>query len=129
MKMRIARLTKREDKRGWLIENENPVLAQTMRHFFLSFSLPGVVRGQHYHENKREWFLVLKGKAKIVFKDIKSGDLIEKLVSGEKPEIIEVPPKVAHAIQNIGKKEMYLIAFVSETLDRRHPDTFAYRVI
>ena len=127
--MRVTRLTKREDKRGWLIENENPVLSQNIKHFFLSFSLPGAVRGQHYHQNKREWFLVLKGKAKIVFKDIKSGELIEKLVSGKKPEIIEVPPKMAHAIQNIGKEEMYLIAFVSESLNRRHPDTFAYRVI
>ncbi len=129
MKIKIIRLIKRKDPRGWLIENNNRLIKESMRHFLISSSKPGVVRGQHYHSRKREWFLVLKGKAKIVCKALGSNDIKEIYMSEERPEMVEIPPMIAHAIENIGDKEMLLFAVVNESLDRRDPDTFPHRVI
>lgn len=122
-------LAKKEDDRGWLVENESNIIRYRMKHFLVSVSKPDVIRGQHYHKRKTEWFLVLKGKALIVFEDIKSleGKRIE--VDGDRPEIIEASPMIAHSIKNIGNDNLYLMAVVSEPLDLANPDTFAYNVL
>lgn len=129
--MNINRITlsKKEDIRGWLIENESPLVRDSMKHFLVSVSKPGVIRGQHFHKRKTEWFLIIKGKASIHFKHIKTleSKIIE--VNGDNPEIVEASPMIAHAIKNIGKDDLYLMALVNEPLDQKNPDTFAYKVI
>lgn len=122
-------LAKKIDERGWLAENANESLRKRIKHFFVSVTYPGKVRGQHYHKRKREWFLVLNGKAKISFKNLKGENLTEIVVSGNKLELVEVSPMIAHAIQNIGKDKMELLALVNEPLDKDNPDTFAFKVI
>lgn len=129
MKIKIIQLDKKQDERGWLIENESNAIRDSMRHFLVSVSKPGAVRGQHYHKNKKEWFMVVRGKAEVVFEDINTKKLARTVVNGEDPKIIEALPLVAHAFKNIGKDDMYLIAIVNEPLDQKDPDTFTYKVI
>lgn len=129
MKIKTILLSKKKDLRGWLIENEDPLIRDSMKHFLVSISKLGTIRGQHYHKKKVEWFLVVKGKARIVLKDIQSGETEEIHVSEKKPEMVEMAPMIAHAIENIGRKEMILVAIVSVPFDRKNPDTYSYKVI
>lgn len=122
-------LAKKEDGRGWLVENESSIIRDQMKHFLVSVSKPGTIRGQHYHKRKTEWFLVLKGRALIVFKDIRSLDEIRIKVDGERPEIIEASPLIAHAIKNIDNVKMYLLALVNEPLNQKDQDTFPYKIL
>lgn len=124
MKIHTYPLQVRRDDRGWLVQNEYPFLSRTMKHFFVSYSKPGVVRGGHFHTKKREWFLIIKGRAKISFRHIKTGELEDIIVRGEEPVIVEVPVDVAHTIENIGRGEMLLLALVNEPLNQENPDTF-----
>lgn len=128
MSIRKIPLRLYKDKRGWLIENEDQELKDSMRHFLVSTLKSGQIRGQHYHLKKKEWFLVVKGKVKMVFKDIGNGDIKEINVSERKPEIVVAEPKIAHAFKNIGKTEAIIIAIVNEPLDKNHPDTYPYVV-
>ena len=129
MNINRMRLSKKEDARGWLVENESQIVKDSMKHFLFSVSKPNVIRGQHYHKRKTEWFLVVKGKALIVFEDINNSERKSIEVDGERAEIIEMPPMLAHAIKNIGDDDLYLMAIVNEPLDRKDPDTFSYKVI
>jgi len=128
MKIKAISLNKKRDNRGWLIENESNIVKDSMRHFLVSVSKSGSIRGQHYHKNKREWLIVIKGKAEVIFEDIKTKESARVVVSGEDPKIIETVPFVAHAFRNIGKDDMYLVAIVNEPLDQKNPDTYPYEV-
>lgn len=121
--------TVKSDPRGWLVQNEDNEIGKQVKHFFVSTSKRNAIRGQHYHLKKKEWFLVIKGEARIVFEDIKSKERSEILVSASRPTTVEVPPRLAHAIQNVGKGEMYLVALVNEPLNPKNPDTFFYKVL
>lgn len=129
LKIKTYTLTPKADSRGWLIENELDIVRRSMRHFLISLSKPGFIRGQHYHTKKREWFLVLSGHATIVFEDIKTKERTSVFLEGKNFTIVEIPPMVAHAIVNDGSKDVMILGIVNEALDRSHPDTFPYKVI
>lgn len=129
MKIKTIKLEKKEDARGSLIQNESPEIRNRMKHFFVSASKNGVIRGQHYHTKKVEWFLVIKGRARIYFEDISTHEKDSVELVETNPQVVEVPVLVAHSIENIGTEEMILLAIVNEPLDKKSPDTFPYKVI
>ncbi len=92
--------------------------------FSISFSKPGIIRGNHYHHTKMERFIVVKGKAKISFKSIITDEYIEFTVSDEDIKIITIPVGYTHNIENVGTDEMILILWCNELYDSNHPDTY-----
>lgn len=129
MKIKTIKLKKKEDLRGALIQNESSEVRDKMKHFFVSTSKPDVIRGQHYHTKKMEWFLVIKGTARIFFEDVNTHEKDDLDLYADSPQIVEVPPLIAHSIKNTGNEEMMLLAIVNEPFDEKNPDTFPYKVI
>ena len=120
-------LKKHSDERGILTESTLPLeVFDDIKHFFISKSEPGIIRGNHYHKRKREWFYLLQGKAQIYLYDLRSKEKTEYLVSDQNPEMVEMEPNVVHAIKNIGENEMILLALVNEKFNYDDSDTFAY---
>lgn len=113
-----------KDNRGWLCENITPTIMKKVRHFFISKSKPGVVRGNHYHYSKREWFLILEGVAKVYLLDLKTKKRESFIIKAEDQKLFEMRPKTVHAIKNIGKGNMLLLALINEVLDHKNPDTY-----
>lgn len=89
---------------------------------------PGITRGGHYHHTKTEKFLVIKGEARFGFRHIITGEKLELVTSGSKPQIVETIPGWAHDITNIGDDEMIVMLWANEIFDRQHPDTVAHEV-
>lgn len=89
-----------------------------------SESKPGTIRGNHYHTRKRELFCVIEGEAKIKLRNRKTGERKELIISGRKPELVEILPYWVHSIENIGDKEMKLIYWVSEEFNPDDSDTY-----
>jgi len=119
-------LQQRADARG--------VLAELLksRHFgqmFVSRTLPGVTRGNHYHDLKVEKFCVLEGDALIRFRPILGGDVTEHRVSGRDFTVVDIPPGTAHSIENVGTGEMITLFWASEVFDPDRPDTYASEVL
>jgi UDP-2-acetamido-2,6-beta-L-arabino-hexul-4-ose reductase len=109
------------------------VLAEFIRvrgggQMFVSRTEAGVVRGDHFHHLKTEKFLVVEGQAVIRFRRIGSDGVIERPVSGEKWEIIDIPAGYTHAIENIGQAELITLFWASEWFDPARPDTYAEKV-
>lgn len=115
----------KSDDRGSLIEVfKLPDVGQV----FFSTSKPGVIRGNHYHTRKREWFCVIEGEAIIRMKNIETEEIKEYSVFGTNPELVEMPVNWTHNIENTGSGIMKLIAWVNEIFDPNDPDTYSKEI-
>jgi len=111
----------KEDERGKLIEIfKIPGLGQV----FYSTTKPGIIRGNHYHTRKKEFFCVIEGSGLIKLRNRETGEIQEVEVSGENPEIVEMPINWTHNIKNIGETEMKLLVWVNEIFNPEDPDTY-----
>ena len=118
-------MSKKQDERGKLIEIfKIPDVGQV----FYSTTKPGVVRGNHYHTRKKEYFCLIEGKGLIKLRNRETGEIKEIEVSGENPEIVEMPVNWTHNIKNIGDLEMKLLVWVNEVFKPDDPDTFSEKI-
>lgn len=92
--------------------------------FSVSYSKPGIFRGNHFHHTKMERFIVIRGKAKITFRHILTNEMKEYYVDGENLQIVTIPVGYTHKIENIGKDEMILFMWCNELFDENHTDTY-----
>lgn len=84
---------------------------------------PGVIRGGHYHNTKNEKFLVIRGKARFRFRNIKTNECKELFVDDSDLKIVETCPGWTHDIKNIGSEKMYVMLWANEQYDKNNPDT------
>ena len=113
--------TKNVDERGSFTEL---VRTHECGQFSVSFSKPGIVRGNHYHHTKLERFIVIKGKAKIGFRSVVDGSYYEFTVDDSDIKVVTIPVGYTHNIENIGDDEMILAIWCNELFDKEKPDTY-----
>ena len=113
------------DNRGWLFEL---VKSPHMGQIFVSQTKPGITRGGHYHHTKVEKFVVVQGQAVIRFRKMDIDDIIEYPVSGEKIEIVDIPPGYTHDITNVGDTDVITLFWANEMFDPENPDTTYLKV-
>ena len=94
----------------------------------INISKPGVTKGNHWHQTKTEKFLVVSGKGVIRFRKIDSDKVIEYHVSGEKMEVLDIPPGYTHNIENLGDTDMVTIMWANEPFNPEKPDTYYLEV-
>lgn len=90
----------------------------------VNISKPGITKGNHWHHSKNEKFLVVSGKGVIRFRKLEEDKIIEYYVSGEKLEVVDIPPGYTHNIENLGEEDMVTIMWVNEPFDKNNPDTY-----
>lgn len=115
----------RTDARGSLAEL---LKAPSFGQIFVSRTLPGITRGNHYHDLKIEKFCVLEGEAIVRFHSVLGGEVTEHRVSGAEFKVVDIPPGMAHNIENIGQGEMVVLFWACEIFDPARPDTYAAEV-
>ena len=92
----------------------------------VNVSKPGIAKGQHWHHTKHEKFLVVSGRGEINFRmaDDPNAKIITYKVSGEKLEVVRIPPGYTHNIVNVGDTDMVTLMWANEVFDPANPDTF-----
>ena len=112
----------------------------------VNISKPGITKGQHWHHTKHEKFCVVSGKGVIQFRkmdggiglgqrsrstaeegrdlDLQPRPIIEYHVSGEKIEVVRIPPGYTHNIINEGETDMVTLMWANEVFDPERPDTY-----
>jgi UDP-2-acetamido-2,6-beta-L-arabino-hexul-4-ose reductase len=121
-------LHRRSDERGWLIQNDYPELSNKIKHFIISTTKPGGIRGNHYHKIKREWFCVVRGEAELMLYNIETKEKYSTKLSGEKPELVEMEPNFVHTLENIGIEELVFFEIIDVPFDEKNPDTYYYKL-
>ena len=94
----------------------------------VNISKPGITKGNHYHHTKNEKFIVVSGIGLIKFRLVNTKEVIEYRVSGDKLQVIDIPPGYVHNITNIGKDDLVTIMWASELFDKQNPDTYPMEV-
>ncbi|NLY21664.1 MAG: capsular polysaccharide biosynthesis protein CapF [Tissierellia bacterium] len=94
----------------------------------VNISKPGIVKGNHWHHTKTEKFLVVSGKGVIRFRKVNSDEIIEYYVSGDKLQVVDIPPGYTHNIENLGDTNMVTIMWANEPFDPENPDTYHLEV-
>tara|TARA_B100000315_G_scaffold184167_1_gene173178 strand:- start:32066 stop:32473 length:408 start_codon:yes stop_codon:yes gene_type:complete len=123
----IKKLDIRSDERGWLTEilrKENLAKKNDFGQILVTVAKPGIIKGNHYHKRKEEWFCVVRGKGKLLLKDVTSDQCQEVLMGDENMVAVKIPSNVTHSIQNIGNEMLYLLIYIDEPFNRQDPDTF-----
>jgi UDP-2-acetamido-2,6-beta-L-arabino-hexul-4-ose reductase len=111
----------KSDNRGSLAELlKSPYIGQV----FISRTLPGITRGNHYHHTKTEKFMVVQGQGIIRFRDINNDEVIEYPVDGSEYKVVDIPPGYTHSIENVGNGEMVTIFWAVEIFNQDNPDTY-----
>lgn len=96
---------------------------------FLSTTMPGVTRGDHFHLNKVERFLVIQGEAVIRIRKVLSDEVWEYRVSGDAPALVDMPTLHTHSIENTGDTDLLTLFWTHDLFDPANPDTFADKVL
>lgn len=109
------------DARGSLWEVAR---AQGAGQTFVSWTLPSVTRGNHYHRHKVERFAVLSGRARIRLRRLFTADIHTYDLTGEVPAYVDMPTFCTHSIENTGSTPLLTLFWSGELFDAANPDTW-----
>lgn len=91
----------------------------------VNISKPGVTKGQHWHNSKWEFFIVVAGHGLIEERKIGSDEVFRFEVSGDKIEAVHMLPGYTHNIINLSDTEnLVTVMWANESFDLNKPDTF-----
>ncbi len=91
----------------------------------VNITKPGFTKGQHWHNSKWEFFIVVAGRGLIRERRIGSDEVIEFAVSGERIEAVHMLPGYTHDIINLSDTEdLVTVMWANERFDPEHPDTY-----
>ena len=110
------------DDRGCFTE-----LLKTIDHgqFSVNISKPGMTKGQHWHNSKWEFFIVVSGHGLIQERKIGTDEVIEFEVSTDHIQAVHMLPGYTHNIINLSDTEnLVTLMWANEIFDSNHPDTF-----
>lgn len=91
---------------------------------FLSTTKPRITRGDHFHLNKVERFLVVQGEAMIRMRKVLTDTVWEFHVSGDKPAPVDMPTLHTHSIENVGTTPLLTLFWTHDLFDPSAPDTY-----
>ena len=93
--------------------------------FSVNVSKPGVTKGQHWHNTKWEFFIVVSGHGLIQQRKVGAGEVLNFEVSGEKIEAVHMLPGYTHNIINLSETDdLVTLMWANECFDPKKPDTF-----
>lgn len=102
---------------------------QNCGQFSVNISKPGITKGQHWHNSKWEFFIVVSGHGLIEERKIGTDEILRFEVSGEKIEAVHMLPGYTHNIINLSDTEnLVTVMWANESFNPEHPDTFFEKV-
>ena len=91
----------------------------------VNISKPGITKGQHWHNTKWEFFIVVSGKGLIEQRKIGTDEVLRFYVSGDRIEAVHMLPGYTHNIINLSETEdLVTVMWANESFDPNCPDTY-----
>ncbi len=95
----------------------------------INISKPGITKGQHWHNTKWEFFIVVSGHGLIQQRKVGTDEILNFEVSGDKIEAVHMLPGYTHNIINLSDKEdLVTVMWCNEHFNPEKPDTFFLEV-
>ncbi len=103
--------------------------------FSVNISKPGITKGQHWHNSKWEFFIVVSGHGLIQERKIGTDEngkpypVLNFEVSGDRIEAVHMLPGYTHNIINLSETEnLVTVMWANELFEKDRPDTFFEKV-
>ena len=97
--------------------------------FSINISKPNITKGQHWHNTKWEFFIVVSGYGLIQMRKIGSDEVLNFEVSGDKIEAVHMLPGYTHNIINLSNtQDLVTVMWANEQFNPDKPDTFGQEV-
>ena len=97
--------------------------------FSVNISKPGITKGQHWHNSKWEFFMVVFGHGLIQERKIGTNEMTEFEVSGNEIQAVHMLPGYTHNIINLSDSEnLVTLMWANEQFSQDRPDTFGEKV-
>ena len=91
----------------------------------INISKPGITKGQHWHNTKWEFFIVVSGHGLIQERKLGTNEVIEFEVTGDNIQCIHMLPGYTHNIINLSDTEnLVTVMYCNEIFNPEKPDTF-----
>ena len=95
----------------------------------VNISKPGITKGEHWHNTKWEFFIVVSGHGLIQQRRVGSEEVLNFEVSGEKIEAVHMLPGYTHNIINLSDTDdLVTVMWANEAFDPSKPDTYFEKV-
>ena len=95
----------------------------------INISKPGVTKGQHWHNTKWEFFIVVSGHGLIQERKLGTDEVIEFEVSGDNIQAVHMLPGYTHNIINLSDTEnLVTVMYCNEIFNPNKPDTYFEKV-
>ena len=95
----------------------------------VNISRLGITKGEHWHNSKWEFFIVVAGHGLIQERKIGTDEVLNFEVSGDKIEIVHMLPGYTHNIINLSDTEnLVTVMWANEPFDPARPDTYFEKV-
>lgn len=95
----------------------------------INISKPGVTKGQHWHNTKWEFFIVVSGHGLIQERKLGTDEIMEFEVSGDNIQCVHMLPGYTHNIINLSMTEnLVTVMYCNEAFDAAKPDTYYEKV-
>lgn len=93
--------------------------------FSVNISKPGIIKGQHWHHTKWEFFIVVSGLGLIQMRKVGTDEVLNFEVNGDNIQAVHMLPGYTHNIINLSETEdMVTLMWANECFDPNKPDTF-----
>ena len=116
--MKVKKEKSLENDRGYLVEFISG--KYNIKQVNILFSFANTVRGNHYHKVTEEFFYVIEGEAKVVLRNIKTGQVTKFIISSK--ESFTVTPYHYHTLEFI--RDTQILSFYSKEFDINDTDIF-----
>ena len=91
----------------------------------INISKPGITKGQHWHNTKWEFFIVVAGHGLIQERKLGTDEVIEFEVNGDNIQCVHMLPGYTHNIINLSQTEnLVTVMWANELFDSNKPDTY-----
>ena len=91
----------------------------------INISKPGITKGQHWHNTKWEFFIVVAGHGLIQERRLGSDEVIEFEVWGDDIQCVHMLPGYTHNIINLSDTEnLVTVMYCNEIFNAEKPDTY-----
>lgn len=106
------------DHRGWVSEIYSGRPEVDLKNVHYGTIEPGCVRGNHVHEETREWIAFVGAPVEVRWgseEETESRTL-------EEPFRVYLPPGLGHAFRNAGEETLLFAAYTTRRYDEENPD-------
>lgn len=91
----------------------------------VNISKPGITKGEHWHNTKWEFFIVVSGHGMVQLRKEGTDEVLEYEVTGDRIEAVHMLPGYTHNIINLSdSRDLVTVMWANEPFDPNRPDTY-----